>query len=64
MICCPSNETERIPNRQRDGRTYCTGQAVGEACGSNTQCSSDACEENVCVEAERRRVQVHLRRHQ
>ena len=50
MICCPSNETERIPNRQRDGRTYCTGQAVGETCGSNTQCSSGVCVAGICLE--------------
>jgi len=49
-ICCPSNEVEHIPNRQRDGKIYCTGQGVGDACGSNTQCSSGTCEENICME--------------
>jgi len=50
MICCPSNETQRIPNRQRDGKIYCTGQALGEACGASGQCSSGICEENICVD--------------
>lgn len=52
MICCPSNETQRIPNRQRDGRIYCTSQDIGEACGANKQCTSGNCEENICVAEE------------
>ncbi len=50
MICCPSNMTEHIITNFQ-GNFYCTGQAVGNPCGTNMLCASGGCVNGICIAA-------------
>jgi hypothetical protein len=47
IICCPSNMTEHIITNFQ-GNFYCTGQVVGNPCGTNMLCASEACVNGIC----------------